>query len=540
MAEQVHLHLESKLPELEDLLRKGIYEEHELSSIMKYRTKYEYRLKRRGAILEDFLAYIELEKKFEEERKERINSRSSLKGRHSISDSSIIQNIYGLYSRALLKFKGSISLWLQFLTFALSQGSNQVVSKVVIKAIKFHPHSWELWSFAALKWEWGTNGNIDSARALFQRSLRMNRDSCQIWLNFFRLELDFASKLRERRRVLLLEDKGYGSTSDSNDSIIEGAMAFLILSHALKAIPKMTLDQMSSFLKVGDEFSSDINVKIIIEKFKAHFKDSEKHLHVLLTREDSSPIEEVFLENPTSSILFSFISSINGGGSAEKIIALIKENESLINEDIILLCFSNEGIVKDDDDELVTMLKSCAKRINSKEVNSAFIRRDISKTSNVEEIYRIINSSILGKKEESSELVELAFQKWSSLSGGEEELLTKIVFNPLFKISYISYVILILKGKKGEGEMRSFIQSITKNRVVDIPFYENWISIEEENKKNDESFIRGLFSKALVLSGSQNYPSLWRRYIKFEKNLGNFTDAARIHSQAAHIIPGFI
>lgn len=546
MAEQVHLHLESKLPELEDLLRKGIYEEHELSSIMKYRTKYEYRLKRRGAILEDYLAYIELEKKFEEERKERILSRNSLKGRHSVSDSSIIQNIYGLYSRALLKFKGNVSLWLQFLHFALSQGSNQVVSKVVIKAIKLHPHNCDLWSFAALKWEWDTNGNIDSARALFQRSLRMNPEKIQLWLNFFRLELDFASKLRERRKILKLEDNGYGSTADSNNSIVEGAMAFLILSHSIKAIPNMSVDQMSSFLQVADEYSSDINIDTIVDKFKLHFKDSKEHLHILLTRKKGCSLEKIFLENPSSQILFSLLKSISEND--EKIISLLKENESLITKDIILFCFAKERIIE----ENLEFITYCASKIDSKEINSLLIKRRISKSTNVLDIYNIIVLSILGKKEENCNIIEFAFEKWFSLScnvnngGGDDsedesnKLLKKIIFNPLFKIPFISFITIFLKDKMSETGMREYLQAITRNRVVDIPFYENWISIEEVNKKVDEQFIRSLFSKALVLSGSKEYPLLWKRYIKFEKDLGNFADAARIHSQASHIISGFI
>ena len=63
----------------------------------------------------------------------------------------------------------------------------------------------------AAAWEFEANANATAARALMQRGLRMCKgDAPGLWHEYFRLELLYALRLRERRRVLGIMDAGGG------------------------------------------------------------------------------------------------------------------------------------------------------------------------------------------------------------------------------------------------------------------------------------------------------------------------------------------
>jgi U3 small nucleolar RNA-associated protein 6 len=51
-------------------------------------------------------------------------------------------------------------------------------------------------------WEFDTNNNITAARLLMQRAIRMNKTQPQqLYLAFFKLELQYIRRLRKRREV---------------------------------------------------------------------------------------------------------------------------------------------------------------------------------------------------------------------------------------------------------------------------------------------------------------------------------------------------
>lgn len=76
--------------------------------------------------------------------------------------------------------------------------------QVLTKALQLHPAASGLWSYAAA-WEFEHNSNAAAARMLMQRGLRMCKASRQLWLEYFRMELMYAHKLRTRRHILGLD-----------------------------------------------------------------------------------------------------------------------------------------------------------------------------------------------------------------------------------------------------------------------------------------------------------------------------------------------
>ena len=57
MADTVRAILEEMIPELEDFQRRGYFSRPEIQHIVKKRTDFEYRLKRRAAVKADYLRY---------------------------------------------------------------------------------------------------------------------------------------------------------------------------------------------------------------------------------------------------------------------------------------------------------------------------------------------------------------------------------------------------------------------------------------------------------------------------------------------------
>ncbi|KAJ3102701.1 U3 snoRNP protein [Phlyctochytrium bullatum] len=209
MAEQVQYHLERMLPELEDLEVKGIFSKAEIQAIVKKRTALEYSIHRRVSRKSDFLRYIEYEKTLEALRKKRttrlgIDKQQDKKRQKRISDHSIIKRIHGLYQNLLRKFPGDLDLWIDFIKWCKSSGSSKALGRVFARAIQLHLAKPVIWILSA-KWEFEDNNDMTSARILFQRALRINPESQQLWLEYFKLELLFAAKLIERRNVLFPE-----------------------------------------------------------------------------------------------------------------------------------------------------------------------------------------------------------------------------------------------------------------------------------------------------------------------------------------------
>ncbi|KAI8906696.1 U3 small nucleolar RNA-associated protein 6-domain-containing protein, partial [Gorgonomyces haynaldii] len=211
-AADVHYELEKQVPELQDLEERGIFSAQEIKSIVKKRTQFEYQVHRHIAKKIDFLRYIEYESNLEQLRRKR-KKRLGLdkepepgKSGITISDYSLVSRIHSLYQKMLKKFKGDVGLWQQYFEWARKIKSSKTLARTFAKAIQLHPNKSLFWIMSA-SWEFEENGNIASARVLLQRGLRINEDSQELWIEYFRLELLWLHQLRERRKILFQKEQ---------------------------------------------------------------------------------------------------------------------------------------------------------------------------------------------------------------------------------------------------------------------------------------------------------------------------------------------
>jgi hypothetical protein len=219
MADTVARLIERTIPELEDLKLLGLFNSDEIRSIVKTRTDFEYRINARAPDKIDYLRYIKYEHTLNALRKKR-KARMPSDVTSSVSDFACEKRIHFIFSRALKKFQGDIPLWNEYIDFAMRGTSSSRLSKIFPQALRLHPKAPELWIKAAV-WEYRHNQNIATARMHMQRAIRLNGTDEQLWIEYFRLELDYVRKVRARRIVLGLS-QGDSSSSISSSSSSSG------------------------------------------------------------------------------------------------------------------------------------------------------------------------------------------------------------------------------------------------------------------------------------------------------------------------------
>jgi hypothetical protein len=199
MADQIQRLLEDQIPELEEYQAHSLFSSPEIHSIVKQRTNFEYKIKRKDPMREDFLRYIEYELSLDKLRK----MRKQRSGQHKPvnSDFAIQRRINFIYERLLRKFTADSDLWLQYINFAVHCKSSHIVAKLFPRAIINNIHNADLW-LKAIEYEIQTNNNQDAARIYAQRALRFNPDSTKIWLYFFYIEILYIAKCFERKKIL--------------------------------------------------------------------------------------------------------------------------------------------------------------------------------------------------------------------------------------------------------------------------------------------------------------------------------------------------
>lgn len=105
----------------------------EIKSIIKKRTDLEYSAHKRIAKKSDFLRYIEYEINLDRLRKKRKHrlgmDKAPAPGQKgmTLSDHSIVQRIHGLYSKALKKFPGDVTLWIQYFEWCKTVRSSKAL-----------------------------------------------------------------------------------------------------------------------------------------------------------------------------------------------------------------------------------------------------------------------------------------------------------------------------------------------------------------------------------------------------------------------------
>ena len=262
---------EQSIPELQEFLRKNIFSREEIASISRKRSDFEHILNAQGSKPQDYARYIEYEMNLESLRRKRVGRLGVKTSNHTGQ-----RRISFVLDRATKKFPGDLGFWIQYLTFAQKQRSNNQVSRLLTRILRLHPTKPEVWIFAATM----EGADITQARSYMQRALRLCGSSETLWIEYARLEMTHTSKIARRRRILGLnvekvkEESGENLEDDNEDMITLPAITAKDITSAHRPSDTMEPEVLEK-LSTGPASSGAIPMAIFDAAMK-HFEESDE------------------------------------------------------------------------------------------------------------------------------------------------------------------------------------------------------------------------------------------------------------------------
>ena len=186
MGEIIQGILEDMVPDLLELQAREIFTEFEIQEIIKSRRDLEYKLMRHIPQKKFFFSAIKYELDLEEKRK---SLKEELNLKSAGSDRSIIRRILSLFKRFSVKFKHDTEVWKEYINFCIRSKSLRELSQAMAQSLQLHSTKEELWIIARYVEEKVRN-DIESARAILQRSVLINAKSMKLWMEYFKFELE--------------------------------------------------------------------------------------------------------------------------------------------------------------------------------------------------------------------------------------------------------------------------------------------------------------------------------------------------------------
>lgn len=115
-------------------------------------------------------------------------------------EKSILDHIMKLFEYTINKFKWDIALWLSYINFCKNQSLLDHVSITYFRMLQIHNKDWLWLQFA--KFEFEAKASSETTRKVFLKAISFHSDSKQVWLEYFRFELLYCSKIRKRFKIL--------------------------------------------------------------------------------------------------------------------------------------------------------------------------------------------------------------------------------------------------------------------------------------------------------------------------------------------------
>lgn len=178
--------------DFEILEKENLLSGTDLKVIAKQRAHFEEKLQCANVKVEEYLKYIEFEKCLLAFVRKDLSKSSS----NSSTQRASTRKIFRLYQRCIQKNSNSLRVWFSFLFFCHTHGSKATSSRAISLALRYHPNSTGLWSYASMR-ERLCSGNSFHI-SIYQRALRQCSKKLIMWLDCLRVELQRANKLQIR------------------------------------------------------------------------------------------------------------------------------------------------------------------------------------------------------------------------------------------------------------------------------------------------------------------------------------------------------
>lgn len=560
MAEHVQQNLERMVPELEELERLGIFSRDEIRNIIRKRRDFEYVLHRKGAKKTDYLRYMQYELNLDmlrKKRKSRLRIRGRLRGEYAG-----ITRIHSIFQIALHKFMGDVKLWIQYIDFCKRVHSTMALGKTLARALQFHSEKPSLWIMAA-KWEFEDNNNVPNCRALFQRGLRVNSSSKQLWLEYFRMELLHLEKIKKRRAVLGLKEgeKQQISTTENDDEevapeFLSGKVPEIVFKKAIECIPD-DVQFRKSFIDIYRLFEDtkegcDLIYNSLLEDFplseeawnllaRRHLEesisDASKKSGVItdvqwseLESEMNKLFQDAVKKVPTAKMWQLYIETfvdLLGNSSEqqikrrEKIVLEIFSQASrnnMLTENLYKLWVSALLQASKKKQALAACKKALEEFNSSVSLWSEHLNLKILSRVKKETIHNEFSTALNSVDPKESlplwnQWIDWCIEKNPDQVKAvfERSLESHIDFAPVMKERYVEWT----AETKGIKKARALYKRLTRTPPVGLSLFHKCIELELSQEEPSSKRVRGLYEAAVDRFGA-SHPDLWLDYIRFE------------------------
>ncbi|CAF4119264.1 unnamed protein product [Rotaria sp. Silwood2] len=555
MAEVVQRHLEDMLTEFEQAQRIGLFTKAEIKKIVRTRRRHEYKIIRRTKEKECYLDYIKYEThllKLVQLRREklklgRINKKNEI-------DLAIKRRIERLFRSACHRFKKDVNLWLTFIEFLKKQHDYSTASSTFTSVLQTHGNKYWLWIMAA-KFEFETMVSPSSARSLFQRALRIMPQEKKLWLEYFKFELLYIELVQKRQTVL---DRTKQETqNDEEDAVLQGKIVEIVFHNAQTTIENDPTF-ICSFVKILYEFSQFSFVEPLIDHIYSVLKEkysSNALAQSLIAQRplinERKMIDEAAKKEQDVTFMIAILEQQVRENYEQQLNNSIVDKNELWN---LYLDFCVQRFSQISDSNKSEHISTCDRvfSLASEQISLtperylewvSIVDHNRAKVIIQKATDRYPNDASLWNQrlslliEESADCktikkeFKLACQN-SDVKQSQMESFDLSVTLQL-KSKYLQWI----NQNKSIKQVRQLFDKLSCRIPASLPFYMDYIKIEQSSSNIDNKRIKTAFEQAIIYFGKTS-ADLWLVYLDYLKqhqSLG-FVTISRIHSRALHTL----
>ncbi|XP_066901466.1 U3 small nucleolar RNA-associated protein 6 homolog [Halyomorpha halys] len=543
MAEQVELQIEDMIPELEMMDKLGIFNKNEKRNVIKKRKLHEYKLQRVTKSKDDILRYIKFEVELMLVIKQKMQDKGLLQKKNNLVYS-ITNRINRLYNIAIRRFPSDCKIWLSYLKYCKQVKLYTCVSRLLDQMLELHGDKPALFKIAA-SWEFNECHSIERARKFIHQGLHIHKDSKLLFTEGFKLELAYANQK-------LSQAKEKGDKNDSSaDPVIEGNLADVIYTSAIKKISDVTFLVDLLNIAQGYSFTSSLQEKII-EGMKSKYPNEEvtwdtlarRELDLGLTLQDRirkciSVYEDGLRNVPTRKMWLFYLDYVLEINEDLTTLPEFKKEclknafeaanrENMLSEKHYFL-----WIKKVEDVDACTVLKWGTERIgSSSKLWSWRLRYHLSKCD--EEGAMAVFKEVISNPNipDQANLWMLVLKCYQIIDTAKaENLWNEGVNNPIvgavLKGRYIEW----LAMTRGIMAARKVYATLSTTPPFSLELHEAMSKLEDAQPKVNVKYARQVYETAVNQYGKSN-TDVWMWYVKFESKFGKPDLVPRIYEQA--------
>ncbi|KAF7683141.1 U3 small nucleolar RNA-associated protein 6 like protein [Astathelohania contejeani] len=190
MSQIIQYNLEKMIPELEDYKTRGIFDAGEIKEIVNSRRNHEYRIHRPAKLKIDYLRYIQYELTLQRIKEKRIKKRGLPTSK---KDYVLTRRIIGLYRKAIKLFSDDLRIFVECVEYCMHKKRYGEMKYLLSEYCTWHAGDADVWVYAGGK-HYEIN-DIEGARIVFQRGIRMNPQNMKLRLEFLRMEILICKKM---------------------------------------------------------------------------------------------------------------------------------------------------------------------------------------------------------------------------------------------------------------------------------------------------------------------------------------------------------